>query len=169
MYKGDFKMIIEIIDEREVVPESHQELVHKVVSFAADFLKIPQTKECSISFVSSERIREINRDFRNIDKVTDVISFALDDDDDDLASMQSIMEEDDSFVTSIGDIVISLDRAKEQAEDYGHSLERELGFLALHGFLHLNGYDHQTEEEEAEMTGLQQEILEAYGLTRNDG
>ena len=111
-------MIIEIIDETEVVPESHQELVHKVVSFAADFLKIPQTKEC--------------------------------------------------FVTSIGDIVISLDRAKEQAEDYGHSLERELGFLALHGFLHLNGYDHQTEEEEAEMTGLQQEILDAYGLTRND-
>ena len=66
MNKGDFKMIIEIIDETEVVPESHQELVHKVVSFAADFLKIPQTEECSISFVSSERIREINRDFRNI-------------------------------------------------------------------------------------------------------
>ena len=82
--------------------------------------------------------------------------------------MQSIMEEDDSFVTSIGDIVISLDRAKEQAEDYGHSLERELGFLALHGFLHLNGYDHQTEEEEVEMTGLQKEILEAYGLKRDD-
>ena len=97
-----------------------------------------------------------------------MISFALDDSDDDFESMNSIMEEDDSFVTSIGDIVISLDRAKEQAEDYGHSLERELGFLALHGFLHLNGYDHQTEEEEAEMTGLQKEILEAYGLKRDD-
>jgi len=66
-----------------------------------------------------------------------------------------------------GDIIISVDRAKEQAEEYGHSLERELGFLALHGFLHLNGYDHQTEEEEKEMTGLQTEILTAYGLTRN--
>ena len=66
----------------------------------------------------------------NIDKVTDVISFALDDSDDDFESMKSIMEEDDSFVTSIGDIVISLDRAKEQAEDYGHSLERELGFFS---------------------------------------
>lgn len=161
-------MIIEIIDETEVVPESHQELVHNVVSFAADYLKIAENKECSISFISSERIREINREFRNIDKVTDVISFALDDSDDDFESMKSIMEEDDSFVTSIGDIVISLDRAKEQAEDYGHSLERELGFLALHGFLHLNGYDHQTEEEEAEMTGLQKEILEAYGLKRDD-
>ena len=161
-------MIIEIIDETEVVPQSHQELVHKVVSFAADYLKIPATKKCSISFVSSVRIREISREFTNIDKVTDVISFALDDHDDDFQSMQSIMEEDDSFVTSIGDIVISLDRAKEQAEDYGHSLERELGFLALHGFLHLNGYDHKTEEEEAEMTGLQKEILEAYGLKRDD-
>ena len=162
-------MIIEIIDETEVVPKSHQELVHSVVSFAADYLKLPENKECDISFVSSERIREINRDFRNIDKVTDVISFALDDSDDDFQSMQSIMEEDNHFVTSIGDIVISLDRAKEQAEDYGHSWERELGFLALHGFLHLNGYDHQTPEQEAEMTGLQQEILEAYGLTRENG
>ena len=96
-------MIIEIIDETEVVPESHQELVHNVVSFAADYLKIPENKECSISFISSERIREINREFRNIDKVTDVISFALDDSDDDFESMKSIMEEDDSFVTSIGD------------------------------------------------------------------
>lgn len=94
-------MIIEIIDETEVVPESHQELVHSVVSFAADYLKIPENKECSISFISSERIREINREFRNIDKVTDVISFALDDSDDDFESMKSIMEEDDSFVTSL--------------------------------------------------------------------
>ena len=96
-----------------------------------------------------------------------MISFALDDEEEDMDPIKNFMASDENFVTSIGDIIISVDRAKEQAEEYGHSLERELGFLALHGFLHLNGYDHQTEEEEKEMTGLQTEILTAYGLTRN--
>ncbi len=160
-------MFIELIDETEVVKEEYQKLVEDVVSFASDYLHYPENRECCISFVSSERIREINRDFRNIDKVTDVISFALDDEDEDMDPIKNFMASDENFVTSIGDIIISVDRAKEQAEEYGHSLERELGFLALHGFLHLNGYDHQTEEEEIEMTGLQTEILTAYGLTRN--
>ena len=160
-------MFIELIDETEVVKEEYQKLVEDVVSFASDYLHYPENRECCISFVSSERIREINRDFRNIDKVTDVISFALDDEDEDMDPIRNFMASDENFVTSIGDIIIPVDRAKEQAEEYGHSLERELGFLALHGFLHLNGYDHQTEEEEEEMTGLQTEILTAYGLTRN--
>ena len=160
-------MIIELIDETEVVKEEYQKLVEDVVSFASDYLHYPENRECCISFVSSERIREINRDFRNIDKVTDVISFALDDEEEDMDPIKNFMASDENFVTSIGDIIISVDRAKEQAEEYGHSLERELGFLALHGFLHLNGYDHQTEEEEKEMIGLQTEILTAYGLTRN--
>lgn len=160
-------MFIELIDETEVVKEEYQKLVEDVVSFASDYLHYPENRECCISFVSSERIREINRDFRNIDKVTDVISFALDDEEEDMDPIKNFMASDENFVTSIGDIIISVDRAKEQAEEYGHSLERELGFLALHGFLHLNGYDHQTEEEEKEMTGLQKEILTAYGLTRN--
>ena len=160
-------MFIELIDETEVVKEEYQKLVEDVVSFASDYLHYPENRECCISFVSSERIREINRDFRNIDKVTDVISFALDDEEEDMDPIKNFMASDENFVTSIGDIIISVDRAKEQAEEYGHSLERELGFLALHGFLHLNGYDHQTEEEEKEMAGLQTEILTAYGLTRN--
>lgn len=67
----------------------------------------------------------------------------------------------------LGDIVISLDKAKEQAEDYGHSLERELGFLALHGFLHLLGYDHENEEEEKSMFNRQEEILHEFGLERS--
>ena len=160
-------MFIELIDETEVVKEEYQKLVEDVVSFASDYLHYPENRECCISFVSSERIREINRDFRNIDKVTDVISFALDDEEEDMDPIKNFIASDENFVTSIGDIIISVDRAKEQAEEYGHSLERELGFLALHGFLHLNGYDHQTEEEEKEMTGLQTEILTADGLTRN--
>lgn len=127
-------MFIELIDETEVVKEEYQKLVEDVVSFASDYLHYPENRECCISFVSSERIREINRDFRNIDKVTDVISFALDDEEEDMDPIKNFMASDENFVTSIGDIIISVDRAKEQAEEYGHSLERELGFLALHGF-----------------------------------
>ena len=67
---------------------------------------------------------------------------------------------------NLGDIMISVERAKEQASEYGHSYDRELGFLALHGFLHINGYDHMTPEDEKEMFGLQKEILDAYGLKR---
>lgn len=67
---------------------------------------------------------------------------------------------------TLGDIMISIERAQEQAEEYGHSYDRELGFLALHGFLHINGYDHMTPEDEKKMFGLQKEILDAYGLER---
>ena len=70
------------------------------------------------------------------------------------------------FDTYSGELFISIDKAREQAEEYGHSFEREMGFLAVHGFLHINGYDHYTPEEEKEMFGLQEEILTAYGLTR---
>ena len=105
-------MFIELIDETEVVKEEYQKLVEDVVSFASDYLHYPENRECCISFVSSERIREINRDFRNIDKVTDVISFALDDEDEDMDPIKNFMASDENFVTSIGDIIISVDRAK---------------------------------------------------------
>ena len=70
------------------------------------------------------------------------------------------------MIPIIGELFISVDKAREQAAEYGHSFEREMGFLAVHGFLHINGYDHYTPEEEKEMFGLQEEILTAYGLTR---
>lgn len=159
-------MFVEIIDETAAVSKEHQELVEAMIVFAADYLQYPKNRECCVSFVSPERIQEINRDFRNKDAVTDVISFALNDDDEDIVSTLLLEKEDEHFVSSLGDIIICTDRAAQQAEEYAHSFERELGFLALHGFLHLNGYDHQTSEEEAEMFGLQQEILDAYGLSR---
>jgi probable rRNA maturation factor len=104
--------------------------------------------EVVISFVNNEQIQELNRQFRNLDKPTDVLSFPLDDAD------------------IIGDIIISMPRAREQADEYGHSLQREIGFLAIHGFLHLLGYDHHTDEEEKQMFSRQEQILREYGLFR---
>ncbi len=110
----------------------------------------------SIVFVSQEEIREVNKNYRNIDKVTDVISFALCDN-----------EEERMFShNEIGDILICLDRAREQAKSYNHSVSREVGFLAVHGYLHLCGYDHMTKEDEQVMFKKQEEILEKAGLKR---
>ena len=106
--------------------------------------------EFSVIIVNNEDIHRINKEYRNIDKVTDVITFALEDEEDSI-----FMEE----VNAIGDIYISLDKAKEQAKLYNHSLNRELCFLAVHGYLHLLGYDHMTKEDEVVMFSKQKEIL----------
>ena len=84
----------------------------------------------------------------------------------DLAENLELAEMLDEFDAYIGELFISVDKAREQAKEYGHSFEREMGFLAVHGFLHINGYDHYTPEEEKEMFTLQEEILTAYGLKR---
>ena len=99
----------------------------------------------------------INKDYRNIDRITDVISFALNDEQDFLIKTEEI-----------GDIFICIDQAKRQAEEYGHSLDRELGFLSVHGYLHLNGYDHMTKEDEEIMFKKQEEILEKANLRRDN-
>ncbi|QTU82817.1 rRNA maturation RNase YbeY [Carnobacteriaceae bacterium zg-C25] len=156
-------MIVDIIDETGEVSSEHIELVEKIVQFANEYMEQTDNIECAITLVDNEAIRVINRDYRHKDVPTDVISFALDDDHSDA---QIAINTDASFAHHIGDIIISVERAKEQAEDYGHSFERELGFLAVHGFLHLNGYDHMNEADEKEMFGLQNEIFEAFGLVR---
>lgn len=116
--------------------------------------------EFSLMFVDETRIQEINRDYRNIDRPTDVISFALNDDDEDESAFDDIEE----LAYHLGDIVICIDVAEKQAEEYGHSMEREMCFLAVHGLLHLLGYDHQDLQQEQEMFGLQEEILRSKGL-----
>ena len=112
--------------------------------------------EFSIIIVDDERIHEINKEYRGIDRPTDVISFALEDSEDIEIEGYRIL----------GDIYISLDKAKKQAETYGHSFKRELCFLAVHGFLHLLGYDHMEKEEEKIMFSKQEEILNGFGITR---
>ena len=114
--------------------------------------------QVSVTFVDNEGIHEINRKFRNIDRPTDVLSFPLLGDDD--------LPDDKLFSVSLGDIVLSLERAKEQAMEFGHSFEREVAFLTAHSVLHLLGYDHETgEEDERVMRQKQNEIMEALGLS----
>ncbi|MDT3426556.1 putative rRNA maturation factor [Paenibacillus forsythiae] len=124
--------------------------------------------EVDLTFVDNARIHELNKEYRGIDRPTDVLSFALNESGEDEPEIvyELSAEEAEELPDMLGDIIISVTRAKEQAEDYGHSLERELGFLFVHGFLHLLGYDHQDEASEAEMMGKQEQVLSQVGLTR---
>lgn len=112
--------------------------------------------EFNIIIVDNKRIHEINREYRNVDRETDVISFALEDNMD--------IKYDDFRL--LGDIYISIDKCYSQAEDYGHSNVREICFLATHGILHLLGYDHMEEFEEKEMFDLQNKLLDGYNIKR---
>lgn len=130
--------------------------VKKVLSYALKKQNI-QNAECNVILVDNEKIHEINKTYRGIDRPTDVISFALEDEKD-------FVYQDFRL---LGDIYISLDKTKEQAVLYGHSFLRELSFLAVHGLLHLLGYDHMEKEMEKQMFSLQEEILNEYGITRD--
>ncbi|PEA56418.1 rRNA maturation RNase YbeY [Bacillus pseudomycoides] len=154
-------LIIDFFDETEEVKEEYVELIQQLVEKAAEIESVEDGAELSITFVNNERIQEINREYRDKDQPTDVISFAMEDMGE--GEMEIVGVE---MPRMLGDIIISIPRAKEQAEEYGHSFDRELGFLAVHGFLHLLGYDHMTEEEEKVMFGKQKEILDAFGLAR---
>lgn len=154
-------MQIEFHDETNSVDEDLVDLIQRVLTFASKEEDITSEAEMSVSFVDNKEIQIINRNYRQKDEPTDVISFAMQDEGE--GEMKIIGAE---MPVLLGDIIISIDRAKEQAKEYNHSLERELSFLALHGFLHLLGYDHQNEEEEQKMFKRQEDILNAFGLQR---
>lgn len=159
-------MDITFIDETDKVTEDKITEIEELLQFAADYLKLPKDTEMSVTFMDNAAIQVINRDYRGKDAPTDVISFAIEDEGEE--ELPIIFDEEDDFEMPrlLGDIMISIERAAEQAEEYGHSYDRELGFLAVHGFLHINGYDHMTPDEEQVMFSLQKEILDAYGLKR---
>ncbi|MBE3578174.1 MAG: rRNA maturation RNase YbeY [Limnochordales bacterium] len=115
-------------------------------------------------FVDDEEMRELNREYRGIDSTTDVLSFPMD-----AAGVVAgeMPARDLPLPPELGEIIISLPRAREQAETYGHSLAREIGFLAVHSCLHLCGFDHKTPEEEEIMRSQEEEVLGALGLTRD--
>ncbi|UUX34356.1 rRNA maturation RNase YbeY [Fundicoccus culcitae] len=163
-------MLIEIIDDANYLTDQQTEIIEAVIELAAKRLQLGSHVELDISLVSNEDIHDLNKTYRQIDRPTDVLSFALNEsiDDSDQLFNQFFDSEDEAsdLPLHLGDIIISYPKAVEQAEDYGHSLDRELAFLAVHGFLHLNGYDHQTEEDSKEMFAIQEEVLQEYGLSR---
>lgn len=140
-----------IEDETGKFPEDLKQIIIDVVNKAAEEEQFTNHSEVNVLIVDNEAIREINKEHRDIDRATDVLSFPMDD-----------FEEDGI----LGDLVISSERAEEQRIDYGHSLEREIGFLTAHGMMHLFGYDHMTEEEEKEMFAKQEKILKELNLNR---
>ncbi len=128
-----------------------------LLDYSLNYLKLDNVV-FNVIIINNDEIHEINRKYRGVDRATDVISFALEDD--------KTFEVVETNMRILGDIYISIDKAREQAENYGHSLKRELSFLAVHGLLHLLGYDHMNEEEEKEMFKLQELILDGYGIKR---
>ena len=158
-------MEIAFLDETNTVSQEKINEIDELLQYAADYLKLPEDTEMSVTFMDNAAIQVINRDYRDKDQPTDVISFALEEETEE--ELPIIFDDEmPAMPRNLGDIMISIERAAEQAEEYGHSYDRELGFLAVHGFLHINGYDHMTPEDEKEMFGLQKEILDAYGLKR---
>ena len=133
--------------------DKYEEIYQKLMEKTFKKLNIKKDYEVDVNLIDNERIHEINREYRHVDRPTDVISFAFLDHVDGEVTIKG------DIPTLLGEIFISVDKAKEQANAYGHSLLREMSFLFVHGLLHLLGYDHMTKEEETVMFSLQDEIL----------
>ena len=149
------------LDFNSKFPEFDQYEEHylDLMEFTLKRLDIKCDPIVSVSFVDNKYIHKINKKYRGIDRPTDVISFAFVDAEDNYDKILS-----SPGIVVLGDIYISIDKAKEQAEEYGHSLHRELSFLFVHGLLHLLGFDHMKEEDEKIMFNLQDNILSAKGI-----
>lgn len=164
-------MTVEIDSEVELELDfDAEELIRQVIEAALDYEKCPYDITVNVVLTDNESIHEINKTYRDIDRPTDVLSFPM-------VSYEtpgdfSAVEEDpdnfdpDSGELMLGDIMISMDKVYEQAESYGHSRKRELGFLIAHSMLHLFGYDHMVDEERIDMEKRQSDILESINLTR---
>lgn len=144
--------------------EEWEKTIKKVVEKCYDEEKLTNSKLClTITLTTPQNIREINKKYRNIDKETDVLSFPMFEKSelDEMIKNQKFDHED-----VLGDIVISIDRVKEQAKEYGHSFERELSYMVVHGFYHVMGYDHIKEEDKKIMRPKEEKILDALKITR---
>lgn len=155
------KIYIDYTNEQDKLnpPENMEELIEKCTAAALAEEEIEDDAEVSVTLVDNARIREMNKEFREIDSETDVLSFPLGDE-------NGFEVDPDTDALLLGDIVISLEKARSQAEEYGHSFGREVAFLITHSLFHLLGYDHMTEDEEKEMFAKQEKVLQQLGITR---
>lgn len=152
----------------------YNEVIESVINEAANYVGCPYEISVEVTIVDNETIRQINKEQRDIDNLTDVLSFPMVEYE--IAGDFEFLDKDDPYVYEyfepdtgeliLGDIVISSDKVYSQAEEYGHSVKRELGFLVAHSMLHLFGYDHMEDEERVVMETKQKEILERLGITR---
>lgn len=148
-----------------------EEVADKVISYAFSKFDIPYEYSVSLITVDNEAIKEINSEHRDIDRPTDVLSFpAIEYEEEgglpDVESCPEVYFDPENDSLYMGDIIVSLDKVKSQAEEYGHSTYREFSFLLIHSCLHLMGYDHMDEEEEKRMFSLQREILDELEINR---
>lgn len=159
-------MELEINWEEETIPEMERERLQQILSQGIEeairVAKGPEEAEVSLTLVDDVRIHELNLEYRGVDRPTDVLSFALQEETED---EPEILDYEDDL---LGDIIISVERARAQAEEYGHSFERELTYLAVHGTLHLLGYDHEKEEDKLEMRRQEESVMSRIGLLRTE-
>lgn len=160
------KLTIYNRQKSQEISKDIQKLIEKAVKLCVKKEGFPYSCEASITLTDNESIKELNREHRSIDEPTDVLSFPLIEYVNGEPQIQPGDIDPDSGQVFLGDIIISVEKAFEQAQSYGHSAERELTFLAVHGILHLLGYDHETENEEKHMFSLQEDILNEMGLSR---
>ncbi len=156
------KIVIFLSNEQDKLepPRDIEKLIEDCAAAALEEEGIDDTAEVSVTLVDNDGIRALNNQHRGIDRETDVLSFPLGDDE----NGYEIDPDNDAII--LGDIVISLERAAQQAEEYGHSYRREVAFLITHSLFHLLGYDHMNGEEEKEMFGKQEKVLQKLGITR---
>lgn len=160
------EVFLENLQDKLPVDEELTKLIKTAVHACIQQADLNSGCEVGIMLVDNDRIREINREYRNIDSATDVLSFPIVEmEEGRVLSAEGDLDRDENLLV-LGDIVISLERAERQAAEYGHSYVREVAFLTTHGAFHLLGYDHGNEQQEGKMLAKQEEVLAVLGLAR---
>ena len=158
------EIILKGVEEKD----SHEDLIDKVVNKCFEIENLDENKVyISITLTTPEEIRQINKKFRKIDKETDVLSFPIFEKKDlDMLRKNGEIVDEDMPQDVLGDIIISMKKVEEQAKEYGHSIERELAYMIVHGFYHLMGYDHIVEEDKKVMREKEEKVLESLDIVR---